>query len=61
MHLSLDPTLIYNARKAARSKWKSVKKKSSSICHQFLTKWAEYLAAKNENRRRKGAASNIAS
>jgi hypothetical protein len=53
-HLSLDPTLIYNSCIAARNKCKSCKKKSASICHQFLTERAEFLATKMRTTEEKG-------
>jgi hypothetical protein len=45
-HLSLDPTLIQTRKREARNKWKSCKKRSETIRHQFLIERAEYLATK---------------
>jgi hypothetical protein len=45
-HLSLDPVLIHNHKKAARAKWRACKKRSGQIRMRFLSERAEFMAMK---------------
>jgi hypothetical protein len=45
-HLSLDPVLIHNNKKAARAKWQACKKRSEQIRMRFLSERADFMAMK---------------